>query len=134
MIDHLLTFPDFEAALALLAKYRIETEAGPTLSAYATRGDIAWPITLYRAKIVVDENGEVITPAVVVPGLTVALALREFDETLTQLGVPYFIADREAANRGDDFVVATSYSPEQIAEIVAVEPTWAGSTYLFANT
>lgn len=133
MIDHLLTFPSFEAALALLAKYRTETEAGPTLSAYATRGDIAWPITLYRTKATYDETGEVVTPADIVPGLTVALALREVDQSLTQLGVPFIIADREAAGRGGSFVIASSYAPEQVAAIVAVEPTWAGSSYPFGG-
>lgn len=133
MIDALITAPDEATLAALLPQYRIPADAeSPARWGHATdRVDFIPGVTMFRAEAVIDDAGDVITPAVLVEGFTLCIRSRDRDPALEATGLPYLVADADKADRGEAFVLATSYSPEQIGGIIRVEPVWAGSLYPF---
>lgn len=135
MIDALITAPDEATLAALLPQYRIPADAeSPARWGHAMdRVDFIADVKMIRAEAVLDEAGEIITPADVVEGFTLCIRRRNRDPALEATGLPYLIADADKAGRGEAFVLATSYSADQIAGIVRVEPVWAGASYPFGG-
>lgn len=135
MIDALMTAPDEATLAALLPQYRLPADAeSPARWGHATdRVDFILGVRLIRAEAVIDDAGEVITPADVVEGFTLCIRRRDQDPALEQTGLPYLIADADKAARGEPFILATNYAAEQIAGIARVEPVWAGSRYPFGG-
>lgn len=135
MIDHLITAPDEATLIATLPQYRLPADnESPERWGHASgRVDFIRDVALIRAKATYDEAGEIVTPEDRVGGFTLSIGRQDADMSLATLGLPFIIADRDAARRGEPFIVATNYAPEQIAGIVAVEPTWAGSAYPFGG-
>lgn len=135
MIDALITAPDEATLAALLPQYRIPADAeSPAHWGHAMdRVDFIPDVKMIRAEAVLDEEGEVITPADIVEGFTICIRRRDRDPALEQTGLPHLVADADKADRGEPFIIATSYSADQIAGIVRVEPVWAGSGYPFGD-
>lgn len=129
--DRLLTFPSEAAAAAALPQLRGPIEGtdtigwlpGPILDVQLIRAEAVWD----RAD---PEHPVLVSPAVIVPGWTIDDMQTEPQvEAAQALGVPFLIADREAALRGEPFLVASSYSHEQIAGILRASPEPAGAGY-----
>lgn len=135
MIDALLTAPNEATLAALLPHYRIPADAeSPARWGHATdRVDFIPGVRMIRAEAVLDEAGEILTPADIVEGWTICIRRRDRDPALEQTGLPYLIADADKAARGEPFILATNYVAEQIAGIVRVEPVCAGSRYPFGG-
>lgn len=135
MIDALITAPNEATLAAILPQYRIPADGeSPARWGHATdRVDFILGVRLIRAEAVLDEAGEIITPADIVEGFTICIRRRDRDPALEATGLPYLVADADKADRGEPFVLATNYSAEQIAGIIKVEPVWAGSSYPFGG-
>lgn len=126
--DTLLTFLSEDAAIAALPELREEGAWKPGL---------ILDVKLIRAEAVIDDSDPehlvLVTPQDTVPGWTIDVMTFARVPAYEALGVPFLVADREAALRGEPFVVATSYSPEQIAGILRASPDPAGSGYPFGS-
>ena len=133
--DRLLTFPTEAAAAEALPHLR-----GP-IDESGTIGWLPGPIVgakLVRAEAIWDDadpdHPVLISPADIAPGWTIDdMQPSPMITEAVALGVPYLIANRDAALRGEPFIVATNYSPAQISAVKRVSPEPAGAGYPFGG-
>lgn len=140
MIDHLFSFADEAAAQAALSSYWIPaSEDGPG----TWRGDVCIPgVSVYAitgTEALTDpETGqsydrEIREPY---PGWYIVVALPAIHSVLRDLpdAACRLIADRDAANRGENFIryVAADMDPA-VLSVAKVEPIFAGSSYPFGS-
>jgi hypothetical protein len=130
MIDHLMTFANEDAA-----------KADPVVGSYFMNGE--WRSDICVAGVFVwapasntigtDPNGN---PYVVRHAYDanwrVIIAKAAPDPSLSSLPSCHLVADREAAAAGRPFILQSILGDAQLAEL-ALEPTFAGSTYPFGK-
>lgn len=140
MIDHLLSFADEVAAQAALPSYWTPAnEDGPG----NWRGDVCIPgVAVYAiigTETIADpETGQSYERDVrqVYPGWYIVVSLPTMDYNLRDLpdNACRLIADRDAARRGESFIVYTSPDMDPaVLSVAYVEPTFAGSEYPFGG-
>lgn len=125
MFDHLIKCASDAERQALLEQYGVSRAA---------------PVSVITADAVWDttdpEEPVLVTPEVTLEGYWLAVALPEVSNELKALpdGACRLIADREAAKRGEDFLIWVSpvIDPE-ILTTARVSPVIAGSRYPFGH-
>lgn len=118
MIDHLLKFADEATAKAdpIVGAYWIAGDDGPG----AWRGDICIPAATVTQ----------ISTGTVLPYWYLVVALAALDTALADHPGCMLVADRDAANRSEPFILKSALPQEQLADY-SVSPVFAGSNYPF---
>ena len=147
MLDHLLRFPSRADAGAALAPLNLATEQdGQWILADNVCLNIGGPndesIRVGTQRVEWDfsdpENPVQTQPEVLIPGWYCIVADSLVNESVRDLpdNVCRLIANREAAIAGDpNFILYTApdLTPETMASVAFVEPTFAGSQYPFGG-
>jgi hypothetical protein len=128
MIDYLLRFPDPAAAVAAFPPP--ESEEGFAPPSWADpQGRGVMPVQVFR---VLDPGDEETAPTLEsAEGVWIAIATDQVDEEIWTHPAAVHETDREAAARGDNPILRTRFTAEQIALAWKVSPVWAGSDYGF---
>lgn len=123
MIDHLRRYDTVADAIAdpLVAVYRAE-------DGWDTSRVIPGCRVFTITGTTTDEEGNTVETREYLPYWYLWIATPEVIEALR--GNCIIIADREAANRGEPFIIETMMSPEQLP-LYQIEPVIAGSRYPF---
>lgn len=128
MIDHLISFPT-----------EADAKAHPALSPWLNEG--AWDAScVFIVELVtadaVYEGETLVSPRAVFPGFWLCISTREPDPRLTEIEPCRVVADRDAASRGEQFILPVGFraSPENLAAVMRIDGVPAGSEYRFGVT
>lgn len=129
MIDYLLRFTDEPTAMTAFGP-QSSGETEPRPAAWMDQeGRTIMTVQVYR----VLNPGDDETPPVqeFAEGYWLAVATNQVDEEIWNHPAAVHETDREAAARGDNPILRTRFTAEQIALAWKVSPVWAGSDYGF---
>ena len=140
MIDHLLNFPDEAAAQVALPTYWVPaTDDSPG----AWRGDVCIPgVSVYAVTgtttVTDPDTGQSFEQDVrqAYSGWFIVVSRPMLDPALRDLpnNACRLITDRDAADRGDSFILYTAPDLDPaVLSVAHVEPLFAGSDYPFGN-
>ena len=135
MIDNILHFADEAAAQAALPSYCVTDADGIK---HWDQSRVIPGLSIITAEAVWDNSGErpvLVSPEVTLPGFWLAIGLSSSSSLRADLAAMdecVLIADRAAANRGEQFIVymGSSVDPQVVAS-ARVAPVFAGSRYPF---
>lgn len=136
MIDHIVVAANEAAARSVLPQFCFQDQQGAW---HWDRSHVIPGISIITAEAVYEGEGmerELVSPEEKLPGFWIAIALPELSETLRDLPdeACRLIADRAAANAGQQFVVYLSPSVDpQLIATARVSPVFAGSKYPFGG-
>lgn len=124
MIDHLLIAPDEATLIAVIGNTRHLWYAGDTDSPAGWRGDVSFPVDI-------TDNADPLNP-VLLTDYHLWVALPTQDMTLSALPNCVLVANRDAANAGQPFILQTAFTQDQMNNYI-ISPVVAGSNYPFGS-
>lgn len=119
MIDHILTFENQESC-------PFPQGAGPC---WDDNGLTYMPVVVAMSDAVVDDDGEMVAPAVFAPGYWIVVRARERVAEIEALSGHCLTTDSELAAAGEPFIYVSKFQPETM--LGRIGPVFAGDDYPF---
>jgi hypothetical protein len=121
MIDHILTFAD-------QASCSLPSGSGPS---WRADGRTYMPVQVVMTDAVIDEDGNVTTPAVIAPGYWIVVRARERVAEIEALPGHLLTTDSDLAAAGKPFIYVSKFAAD--TQLGRISPVFAGDAYPFPS-